>query len=245
MKPPALPIMIAAVLVAATTAACSPLSYRTGNSGNDSTEPAHWTEADYKRILSINFDPSEQDSLWATDQLMGLPTLEDITPTYTTMAQEMRDALDQEFGTITWTIKDMDTDHAYCTGIYSYVGAQAIYLTTRADVTFEGENWVRAVETIAAVAQDYGFTGNAVMANGTGNHATNLTSQRGGAVYIHSHESFVLALQSECHLPQTSKDTINLYTVANPPLLDRPIPQLPHRQNRLPKHTNTDHDQLT
>lgn len=220
MKLPVLPIVVAAVMVAATASACSPIS-----TDRDSTEPANWTPADYKKILSINFDPSEQDSLWATDQLMDLPTVEDITPTYTTIAQEMRNALDQEFDPITWTIEE--PKKLTCGGIYRYVGADAIYFLIRAEVTFEGEDWVRAVETIAAVAQDHGFTGNAVMANGTGNHATNLTSERGGAVYIHSHESFVLAIESECHLPQASKDNISLYGVANPSFWKAQYPNSP------------------
>lgn len=102
----------------------------------------------------------EAITLAAIDELMALPSVEDARSDVEELSLELRDALDERFGSTGWVVESRFSRGTVCGGTYDVLDGRSVYVTAFAeDQALDHEDWAEAVDVISAVAADHGFYG--------------------------------------------------------------------------------------
>lgn len=134
--------------------------------------PRTWTEADYAVILDADFTPDEQDSLWAIDELMSRPSLEEAALLEASYHAEVRTALDSVLGTQDWSVEEpRESTGRACWGIYGKLPGRSLVTRATTDTVLDDSQWESAAAVFAAFAGDHGYVVSTSFGDVTHNHS--------------------------------------------------------------------------
>jgi Lipoprotein confined to pathogenic Mycobacterium len=171
--------------------------------------------------------PSDEEEVLATiDDLMSLPSAEDMLSPYRDIGADVRSAVDDDLGALQW-----DTEEAglrtgsVCNGPYERLEGRSVAVRSTVDgPPLEGESWDRAEDAVRRAAETHGFTVETLVIDEEGAHEVEFAGDRGAFVRVYSHSSFGLTIQSGCYLTNSDRDAIELYGVPDPERWARKYP---------------------
>lgn len=166
--------------------------------------------------------PTEQYSdeaitLAAIDELMALPSAEDARSGFEELSVELRDALDERFGSTGWVVERRFSRGPVCGGTYDVLDGRSVYVTAFAeDEALDHEDWAEAVDVISAVAADHGFDDPLMLAEGPGLHQLEIFGGRGSVIRFGSEVSLGVTVESGCYLTDDTRAAIEEFGVPDP-----------------------------
>lgn len=159
----------------------------------------------------------EAITLAAIDELMALPSVELVEPTYDDLAQAIRQALDDEFGSSDWDVEGGLATGPVCSGRFQRLEGRSVSIMSRTlDRPLEGDDWTRAVDVVTGVVGPEGFTHEVVVADQPGSHQTEIFGARDSVVRMYSNTSFGVTVESGCYLRESDRSAIEQFGVPDP-----------------------------
>lgn len=160
----------------------------------------------------------EAEALAVIDELMELPSVEDLVPVYEALGEEVRSATDAMVGEGDWVVDPSAiTTGMVCGAEYSDLDGRSVTVRSVApDHPLEDEEWNRAVENIADVVGSHGFGDPSVLVDKPGTHQVVFTGARGATVSVYSTSRFEVRLQSGCYLQDADREAISEFGVPDP-----------------------------
>lgn len=159
----------------------------------------------------------EAITLAAIDELMALPSVELVEPTYDDLAQAVRQALDDEFGVSDWDVEGGLATGPVCSGRFQRLEGRSVSIMSRTlDRPLEGDDWMHAVDVVTGVVGPEGFTHEVVVADQPGSHQTEIFGARDSVVRMYSNTSFGVTVESGCYLRESDRSAIEQFGVPDP-----------------------------
>ncbi|WP_156382670.1 LppA family lipoprotein [Sanguibacter sp. Leaf3] len=156
-------------------------------------------------------------TLAAIDELMALPSAEDARSGSEGLSIELRDALDERFGSTGWVVESRFSRGTVCGGTYDVLDGRSVYVTAFAeDQALDHEDWAEAVDVISAVAADHGFDDPLMLAEGPGLHQLEIFGDRGSVIRFGSEVSLGVTVESGCYLTDDTRAAIEEFGVPDP-----------------------------
>lgn len=162
-------------------------------------------------VLSLAAACSTTTTTGGTDvdpmtELQSRPSYEDTVATYTTMDQEIRDAVTAAVPTVAW-ILERGARSAGCSEPFDNLGGRSTGLDSYgAPGAIPDDEWPAALAAAEAVAQRYGFDDTATVVDEPGNHQVRFSSSTDLAyVNLGTVVNVVLSTFTGCHLPDASR----------------------------------------
>lgn len=161
------------------------------------------------------YEASEAEALEAVAELMALPSIEDLIPTYKQFDQELRDALEVELGPIEWRVDGPGAAvGGACVGVYSGLDGAAVRVwSVGMERALDGEDWNRAVEIVKEIGARYGYVGEIPVVNEQGNHYLVFASSRNGMLALNSNVQFGITIESGCYFEDETKAEVEEFGV--------------------------------
>ena len=160
---------------------------------------------------------SEAEVLAAIDELMALPSAEEVRSVFDDLSVELRDALDERFGSSDWTVESYLSSGSVCGGRYDVLEGRSIYISARAqDQPLDHDDWGEAVDVISAVAAERGYDDPLLLADEPGSHQLEIFGDRDSVIRFYSHTSLGVALESGCYLTDDRRAAIEEFGVPDP-----------------------------
>lgn len=159
----------------------------------------------------------EAITLAAIDELMALPGVELVEPTYDDLAKAIRQALDDEFGSSDWDVEGGLATGPVCSGRFQRLEGRSVSIMSRTlDRPFEGDDWTRAVDVVTGVVGPEGFAQEVVVADQPGSHQTEIFGDRDSVVRMYSTMSFGVTVESGCYLRESDRSAIKQFGIPDP-----------------------------
>lgn len=167
--------------------------------------------------MSTEQETDEATILAAIDELMAQPSAEDARSGFEELSVELRDALDERFGSTGWVVESRFSRGTVCGGTYDVLDGRSVYVTAFAeDQALDHEDWAEAVDVISAVAADHGFDDPLMLAEGPGLHQLEIFGDRGGVIRFGSEVSLGVTVESGCYLKDDTRAAIEEFGVPDP-----------------------------
>ncbi|KQU00256.1 LppA family lipoprotein [Sanguibacter sp. Leaf3] len=171
--------------------------------------------------------PSDEEEVLATiDDLMSLPSAEDMLSPYREIGADVRGAVDDDLGAFQWeTEEPVLRTGPVCNGPYEQLEGRSVAVRSTVDgPPLEGESWDRAEDAVRRAAKTHGFTVETLVIDEEGAHEVEFAGDRGAFVRVYSHSSFGVTIQSGCYLTNSDRDAIELHGVPDPERWSRKYP---------------------
>lgn len=167
--------------------------------------------------MSTEQETDEATILAAIDELMAQPSAEDARSGFEELSVELRDALDERFGSTGWVVESRFSRGTVCGGTYDVLDGRSVYVTAFAeDQALDHEDWAEAVDVISAVAADHGFDDPLMLAEGPGLHQLEIFGDRDSVIRFGSEVSLGVTVSSGCYLTDDTRAAIEEFGVPDP-----------------------------
>lgn len=167
--------------------------------------------------MSSETSADEAERLAAIDELMAQPSAEAAQATFDELGDEIRTALDDEFGAFTWDVESSFGSGSVCGGRYDMLEGQAVYVSARAqDQIIDGDDWARAVDVVSDVVAGSGYDDEFVVSDENSSRQIEFYGERDSVVRFYSHTSLGVAIDSGCYLTQVGRDAVEQFGVPDP-----------------------------
>lgn len=167
--------------------------------------------------MSSETSADEAEQLAAIDELMAQPSAEAAQATFDELGDEIRTALDDEFGAFTWEVESSFGSGSVCGGRYDMLEGQAVYVSARAqDQIIDGDDWARAVDVVSDVVAASGYDDEFVVSDESSSRQIEFYGDRDSVVRLYSHTSLGVAIDSGCYLTQVGRDAVEQFGVPDP-----------------------------
>ena len=185
--------------------------------------PRTWTEADYAVILDADFTPDEQDSLWAIDELMSRPSMEEAFVLSSSLQSELITALDGVLGAQGWTVEEpYEGTGRACRGIYEKLPRHTVTTRASTDTVLDDAQWESAAAVFAAFASAHGYVVSSSFGDLTHNHSVTFYAPDLSDISLVSRQDAdgraytVLSMDSPCYFNEEDRATTRTYGVPLP-----------------------------
>ncbi|MBF0722673.1 LppA family lipoprotein [Sanguibacter inulinus] len=167
--------------------------------------------------MSTEQETDEATILADIDELMAQPSAEDARSGFEGLSLELRDALDERFGSTGWVVESRFSRGTVCGGTYDVLDGRSVYVTAFAeDQAIDHEDWAEAVDVISAVAADHGFDDPLMLAEGPGLHQLEIFGDRDSVIRFGSEVSLGVTVESGCYLTDDTRAAIEEFGVPDP-----------------------------
>jgi len=167
--------------------------------------------------MSTEQETDEATIFAAIDELMAQPSAEDARSGFEELSVELRDALDERFGSTGWVVESRFSRGTVCGGTYDVLDGRSVYVTAFAeDQALDHEDWAEAVDVISAVAADHGFDDPLMLAEGPGLHQLEIFGDRDSVIRFGSEVSLGVTVSSGCYLTDDTRAAIEEFGVPDP-----------------------------
>ncbi len=167
--------------------------------------------------MSTEQETDEATILAAIDELMAQPSAEDARSGFEELSVELRDALDERFGSSDWTVESYLGAGSVCGGRYDVLEGRSVYISARAqDQPLDHDDWAEAMDVVSAVADEHGYNDPLLLADEPGSHQLEIFGDRDSVIRFYSHTSLGVALDSGCYLTDDTRAAIEEFGVPDP-----------------------------
>jgi len=158
----------------------------------------------------------EASSFRALDDLMELPSAEDMESQYEVLSSSVRSALDDELGTLEWEIEPRVRPSGACADVPAHLGGVVAQVTSRApSPVIDDETWTRVVAVVAAAVGDSGFEDVGVVADQSGSRQ-HLFADGDAQIIIYANSALAVDVSSGCVLREDDRAATERYGVPDP-----------------------------
>jgi hypothetical protein len=147
---------------------------------------------------------------------MELPSAEDMEARYETLSTSVRDALDDELGSLEWEVEPRVRPSGACADVPAHLGGVVAQVTSRApSPVIDDETWTRGVAVVAAAVGDSGFEDIGVVADQAGSRQ-HLFAKGDAQIIIYANSALAVDVSSGCVLREEDRAATDRYGVPDP-----------------------------
>ena len=158
----------------------------------------------------------EASSLRALEDLMELPSAEDMEARYEALSSSVRDALDDELGSLEWEVEPRVRPSGACADVPAHLGGVVAQVTSRApSPVIDDETWTRVVAVVAAAVGASGFEDIGVVAEQAGSRQ-HLFADGDAQIVIYANSALAVDVSSGCVLREDDRAATERYGVPDP-----------------------------
>lgn len=146
-------------------------------------------------------DPSAREIDEALQEMRHRSPFEEMQGSSSALLDEIRSALEGEFGSIVWQYDPVENGVLGCTNAESEnSGARSENARVLGAVSLDGAQTERAIDIVSTVARENGFARTSRVVDGTGDQYIDLSTERGGRVTLVTGDPIGISVSTDCFL---------------------------------------------